>query len=301
MPGGTMTISKKAALSLSVAIAAFGMEAAAQVPPPPTPQAAGQLPPGQLPPGQPPPAPPAFPPNLQAGGLVPPPPSPQTPQMAPQAAPTPTEKLLEDAKKEDSKRGLEWFWINAEGGFSFIDMRAFSSGQTDFTAGFVPAQAIGGSVGGGLGARLLFFTIGGRGRFGFYDPWQMFSAGGEIGFHIPLGRLDPHIELGGGYTALLNVRGQSKAATDAVTVSGGYGRLSGGVDVYVVPRFSVGVTASGDFLALARPGLSAAQIQAIKGDPKTTEIQRAAADGLAAQGQSFGVAVGVTAVLGLHF
>jgi len=246
------------------------------------------------------PPPPAYPPNLQAGGLTPPP-STTTAPPPPAGAPNQTEKDLDKAQKEDSKRGLEWFWLNVEGGFSYVDMRTFVVDDKDFTAGFLPTQSIGGVVGAGLGVRLIFLTIGARGRVGFYDPWNMFTVGGEIGIHIPLGKLEPHFELGGGYAALGNVNGLLKGSTDAISISGGYGRLSAGLDIFATPWLSIGFLASGDFLALVRPGLTGAQIAAIKADPKINDIQRAAADGFGTEGSSFGLAGGATLVAGLHF
>lgn len=286
----------KAAASLGAALtlAALSAPASAQAPQPaPT----WSAPPATTAPPTAQPAPSPYPPELQAGGLTPPP---ATTQTTPTPAPSKTEQDLEAAKKKDSKRGLEWFWINAEGGFSQVDLRTFQ-GNEDFTFGFVPTQATGGTVGVGLGVRLLFITLGARGRVGFFDPWQMFTAGGEIGFHIPLGSVEPHFELGGGYAALGNVNAVVRGAADAISIAGGYGRISGGVDVYLTPWFSLGLLASGDFLAMVRPGLSTAQIDAIKADPSVTAVQQAAADGLGLEGSSYGTAWGVTGVLGFHF
>ncbi|MBK8253276.1 MAG: hypothetical protein IPK82_11495 [Polyangiaceae bacterium] len=279
-----------AALFVS-AVCTFGLvsEAFAQVPPPGTPGVPGPAPTA-----------PTYPTDMQAGGLAPPSGPTAAPTQPVQPPPTQTVKDLEDAKKKDSKRGLTWFWLNAEGGFSHVDMRTFQ-GNEDFTFGFVPTQATGGMAGVGLGARLVFITLGARGRVGFFNPWQMFTVGGEIGFHIPLGRIEPHFELGGGYAALGSVQGLVQGATNAISISGGYGRVSGGLDIFLAPWFSVGILASGDFLALIRPGLSLDQISAIKADPSLSDAQRLAADGLGLEGSSYGTAIGVSGVLGLHF
>lgn len=284
-----------AASGVALALALVSAPALAQAPAPswsPPPAQPGQPAPSAQP-GQPAPSP--YPADMSAGGLTPPP---STTGSAP--PPTQTEKDLEDSKKKDSKRGLEWFWINAEGGLSQVDLKTFV-GNDDFTFGFVPTQATGGSVGVGLGVRLLILTLGARGRVGFFDPWQMFTVGGEIGLHIPLGRLEPHFELGGGYAALGNLNGVVQGAADSISIAGGYARLSGGLDVYVTPLFSVGLLASGDFLAMVRSGLSTAQLDALKANPSLTDAQRVAADGLGLEGSSYGTAWGVTGVLGLHF
>lgn len=287
-----------------LAVAATSAPALAQAPAPAPTWTAP--PPGTVaPPAQPAPSP--HPPDMQAGGLTPPPATTQTGPTAPPVQ-SQTEKDLEEAKKKDSKRGLEWFWFNAEGGFSMVDMRTFV-GNEDFTFGFVPTQATGGTVGAGVGFRLLILTIGARGRIGLFEPWHMFTVGPEIGLHIPLGRVEPHFELGGGYAALGSVQGVVQGASDAISIQGGYARLSGGLDVYVTPWFSVGLLASGDFLAMVRPGISAQQIADFKADiaadPSIPAAEQAArqeaADGLGLEGSSYGIAWGVTGVLGLHF
>ena len=287
-----------ASLSISVATLALVLislssSASAQTPPP----AWTAPPPNAAPPPAPPPPP--FPPSLQAGGLTPPPST--MPPAQPALDPNQTEKDLDKARKEDSKRGLEWFWINAEGGFSYVDMRTFVVDDKDFTFGFVPTKALGGTVGAGLGVRFLFLTLGARGRLGLFDPWQLFTVGGELGIHLPLGRVEPHFELGGGYAAIGNVSGLVKGSSDAISISGAYGRASLGVDVFVTPLFSVGVLGSADLLALVRPRLNDTQIQAIQNDPNISALQKSAATGFGTEGSSLGLAGGVTAVLGLHF
>ncbi|MFO0592970.1 MAG: hypothetical protein U0441_35845 [Polyangiaceae bacterium] len=283
---------------LAALVASCAAVASAQTPPPtwnaPPPQGTA---PGVAPTQAPPP--PAFPPSLQAGGLTPPP---STTTTTPNnGAPNPTQGNLDKAQKEDSKRGLEWFWFNAEGGFSYVDMRTFSGTGKDFTAGFVPTQTMGATAGAAAGVKLLFFTIGARGRVGIFDPYQLVTVGGEIGMHFPLGRVEPHFELGGGYALAANIGGLSKGTSDAISIAGGYGRLSAGVDVFPLPFLSVGVLGSAEFLGLSRPALSATQVQSIKDDPNISDIRKSAAGDLATAGSGAGLAAGATAVIGLHF
>lgn len=279
----------------SLIVATSASSALAQTPPPawtaPAPQ--GAAPPPATPP-------PAFPPSLQAGGLTPPPST--TTTAAPQGGPpNATQNDLDKAQKEDSKRGLSWAWAGVEGGLSYADLLTFAGKGKDFTEGFLPAQSLGGVVGVGAGVRLLFFTVGARGRYGLYDPFHMLTVGGEVGMRFPFGRVEPHFELGGGYATLLHIAGLSKGSSDAISISGGYGRLSAGVDVFPIPLLSVGVVGSAEFLGLTRPALSAGQIQAIQDDPSVSDARKSTAPNLATQGTSFGLAAGATAVIGLHF
>ncbi|MGK3965704.1 hypothetical protein WMF38_16195 [Sorangium sp. So ce118] len=239
-----------------------------------------------------------YDPSMQAGGLAPPPPM-TTPEPEP-VSPDDTEQRLEEAKKEDSGRGLELVWLNVEGGYENVGLQTFNIDEEELTAGFISSSANGGVVGAGVGVRLLFLTLGARGRVGFFNDWQLFSAGGEVGMHLPLGKLDPHIDLGFGYAGLGSFKSAVSGAADAIAIRGFYGRISGGLDLYLSPVFSIGASASWELLALTRPGLTSAEIDRIKGEAATTP-QQAKADLLAAEGSSVGSALALTAVAGLHF
>src|SRR5262249_51524287 len=120
------------------------------------------------------------------------------------------------------------------------------------------------------------------------------------GFHIPLGRVEPHIDLGFGYTALGSFSGAVSGASDAISIRGFYGRAGVGLDVFVTPVFSLGANLSGELLGLTRPGVSPSDIQRIKSDPKY-DPQKVQADALSVEGSSYGSALALTAVAGLHF
>jgi hypothetical protein len=261
---------------------------------------AGVPPQGTAPASPAPATPSPYDPSMQAGGLTPPPPM-QAPSGS--ASPPPsggTTRQLEEAKKEDSGRGLELVWINVEGGFENVGLSTFNVDEEELTAGFISTSSSGGMVGAGVGLRLVFITLGARGRVGFFNDWQIFSLGGELGAHIPLGVLDPHVDLGFGYAGLGSFDSVVTGAADAITIRGFYGRVSGGLDLYVSPAFSLGLNASWEFLGLTRPGLSTGEIQRIKEDPSTNPEQTKA-DLLATEGTSYGSAFALTGVAGLHF
>ena len=266
--------------------------ARAQVPPPGTDQ-----PPAQPVPTQ--PAQPAYDPSMQAGGLAPPPPMQQQQQQQPPPGGG-TEQQLDRAKKEDSGRGLNWVWLNLEGGFEHVGLQTFNVDDKNFTAGFVESSSSGGVIGGGGGLQLLFFTLGVRARVGFFSAWQLFSVGGEFGFRIPVGNLEPHFDLGFGYTGLGSFSGAIQGANDAISIRGFYGRVGGGLDYFVTPVFSLGANFSWELLGLTRPELSPGDIQKIKSDPNTKDPNQVET-ALSAEGSSYGSAIALTAVLGLHF
>src|SRR6185503_10567194 len=66
--------------------------------------------------------------NLEAGGLRPPDAVDSTAPPPPDAAQSP-EKELEKADQEDSGRGLEWVWLNAEIGGEHLGLSTLKSNQ----------------------------------------------------------------------------------------------------------------------------------------------------------------------------
>lgn len=241
------------------------------------------------------PPPPAG--TLQTGGLAPP--GPMTSSAAPAPSQSATEQELDTAKEKDSGRGLEWVYLNVEGGFEQVGLQTFNVDKQSFSAGFFETSASGGVLGAGLGVRLLFLTLGGRTRLGLFKSWQLFSAGGELGVHIPLGNFEPRLELGGGYVGLGNV--SPNLADTSVSIRGFYARVGGGLDYYITPVFSVGGAVSWELMGLTRPGVSVDQVDKIKASVAASDPKAAQADALALDGTSYGSALAITGVLGLHF
>lgn len=270
-----------------------GTPPAAQ-PPAPGPPAPGPPAPGQPPPpGQPgAPPPPTAPAGPSAGGLTAPDPiDPREERPVGE-----TEAELEAAREKDSGRGLSWFYLDAEGGYQFVQLQTFEVDQDSLTAGLVPNDASGGFFGAGLGLQLFVMTIGPRFRAGFFPNWQIFSIGPELGFHFPIGFLEPHFELGGGYVALGSLAGAVEGQTDAIAIRGGYGRVSGGLDFYPVEVVSLGFGASWEFMGLTRPGLSPDDLSPDQ-QQSLSDAQRTA---LAAEGSSYGSAIHIYGKIGLH-
>ena len=235
---------------------------------------------------------------MQVGGLSPPPP---LPAIQPTPGARRTEEQLEEAKKKDSGRGLTWVWLAFDGGYQHVGLQTFNADDPKLTAGLVDTSADGAVAGAGLGVRLLFFTIGARGRLGFFESWKTYSVGGELGLRIPLGIVEPHVEVGGGYTTLASIVDTSGAALDAMHIRGFYVRVGTGLDVFLTRWLSLGAGATWDVLGLSRPALAAAEVARIKARPGLTDAELAKADLLGGAATSFGSGIAVTASLGLHF
>ncbi len=228
--------------------------------------------------------------GLSAGGLTPPSSQPNDPYANPS---TPTEQELERAEREDSGRGLEFFYINAEAGGEHLGLQTFSANEL-VDASTVKTTQTGAVFGVGLGLRLVFLTIGPRFRIGLFDQWQLWTLNGELGLRIPLGNIEPYFTFGGGYASIGafssdNVGGGLNSNEVDIT---GYNIRGGfGLDFYLSNTFSIGANLTGELLVLTRPGV----------DPSKLSGSGTASDIYAADGSSVGSGVTLTGVVGLHF
>ncbi len=231
----------------------------------------------------------APPPPMQSGGLAPPPPGSGPPPAAPAyptypAYPNTTQRQLEDAEHSDSGRGLEFVYFNVGGGAEFISLDALGGGDSFFTAGEGNTSAFGPYFSASGGLRLLFLTVGPSFRFARFSNWDLWTLNLDLGWHIPLGNLEPYAMLGGGFAKLGYHDDRAGAGVPSPSTTGFDIRLGGGVDYYVSSAFSVGGTLQVDLVRLSRGAVSAA-------------------DGTLLVGEGAGTGLAVTggALLGLHF
>ncbi|MCK6587469.1 MAG: hypothetical protein L6Q76_07780, partial [Polyangiaceae bacterium] len=73
-----------------------------------------------------------------------------------------------------------------------------------------------------------------------------------------------------------------------------------GLDYFITPLLSVGASASWEFTAMTRPGLSPTAITEIEQSPTIDSVRRQQANLLALEGSGYGSAVTITGVVGLH-
>jgi hypothetical protein len=208
--------------------------------------------------------------------------------------PSATARQLDEAEREDSGRGLEWFWLQAEGGAQYVGLDAIAGSRL-----LLPGQDGSGAApvaGLAAGGRLLFFTAGVRARAAFLPVGQLGTLNLEGGYHVPLGNWEPYVHVGAGYARLLGVD-RPAVATEAPSVQGVDARLAGGADYYLAPQFSLGLMASVEALWLWRAGVTPRAEAVASEDPATQRAAREA--GRDARGA--GVAAGLNLVAGLHF
>ena len=240
----------------------------------------------------------------RAQDLQPPAAAPADPNAPPNPNAPPPQKSaqesdLDRSKKEDSGLGLEWVWLNADVGMSYIDMKSFSESQLALT----DTSKTGLMYGFGAGVRLLFLTIGARVRN--YSEFNLWQIDGEIGLHLfRILRIDPYLAFRGGYdtvgtlTQSVNTATAPSVQSDA-TVHGWNVGAAFGLDFYLTSLISIGAEASGDVLFLKRPpadlpasakSLPQAQQDEIKAQPLYQN-----------SGSSVGFGGGLSAHLGIHF
>lgn len=217
----------------------------------------------------------APPPPLQSGGLTPPPgTAPRPGTWSPQS---PTAATLAEADATDSGRGLDFFYVEGELGVEYLAPEAFhgplllaSSKKSDF----------GPSIGAGLGVHLLYFRVGPHVRYAAFSAFRSLTVDLDLGWRVPLGRLEPYAVLAGGY---------SRLASDDKPGGDFFGwnlRLGGGLDYYVSNVLSVGGSLTAEIVRLRLSGLDAVPVQ----DPSLLP-------------NAYGLGIGLTlsAVVGLHF
>jgi hypothetical protein len=245
---------------------------------------------------------------MNAGGLQPPapldpnagrPPTTGEGGAAP-ANPPPTSLSgeLDDSKDKDSGRGLSWFWVEAQGGYEHVGLQTFDvSGEAlGPSAGFFDTTANGGVIGAGLGAQIIFVTIGARGRMGFFSDWWLGRVGGEVGFRIPIGIVEPRFDVGAGYAALASF---DEDVPEQIGVSGFYVRAGAGVDFYPVEVLAIGIVATFDALGLSRSGLTPEELAAVRAArPETTDAEAAS---LTQDSTGYGATFALQGTVGLHF
>jgi len=232
--------------------------------------------------------------GLEAGGLTPPGESAPNPYESVEGMST--ERHLAEADEKDTGRGLEFFWINGEAGFEYLGLQTFSANNLVDSSITATTQS-GLVVGGGLGLRLVFLTVGPRFRFARFAEWDHWTLDAELGLHIPIGRVEPYFTFAGGYAKVGALSDSTVVNSNDVNVSGWNLRGGGGIDIYVSKMFTVGAAATGELLFLTRPGVEASAFANANAHGEEADIQAV----YEADGSSVGAAMAVSGVLGLHF
>lgn len=213
----------------------------------------------------------------------------------------------EEPKKDEPNPKSKIVWLDAEGGVSATNLQTFNADFDKFSVGFLPQSGFGPTGGAAVGLRLVFLTLGVRGRVASYqddDPshrvknWSMSSLNGEIGFRAPLSRFEPYLTVGGGYTTFGGFGSAIDGAGHGMNVNGANVRLAVGFDYFVSRYVSLGAVGTGEVLMLTRPGIPVREVAKL---PGSSTPDAALVRFLEANGSTYGTAWALTAGPKLHF
>jgi hypothetical protein len=198
----------------------------------------------------------------------------------------------------DSGLGLEWVYLNADVGGSYVDMQSLSTSNF----GLQTTKAGGPVYGVGAGARILFFSVGARLRdqslSSIGDLWEV---DGEAAFHMRIWQIDPYFGARAGYTWLgsfstsaLQPPMMGNTAPDVQVHGFDVGPMVG-IDLYFTKLISLGVEGEAEFLILQRPP------PALPPGVSQSMIPAQYAPLYQNSGSSVGLGAVGTAHLGIHF
>jgi Outer membrane protein beta-barrel domain len=160
-------------------------------------------------------------------------------------APGANGQQLEDAEHSDSGRGPELGFLHVAGGVQSVSLQALSANNVYIAGEPLKTESFGPSFSAGAGLRLLSLTAGARFRFGTFSDWDLWTLNLDLGWHVPLGKFEPYIFVGGGFAKLAYHDTADSSATGFDI------RLGGGVDYYVSNVFSLGGMVDLDLLRLS--------------------------------------------------
>lgn len=157
---------------------------------------------------------------------------------------------LEDADRRDSGRGLEFAWLVGDVGLGVLDAAGLDRGT--LLAPGDASSGVGVAYGGGLGVRLLYFTLGARVSAADVGTFRTLGVGGELGMKLPIGNFEPLAVFDMGY---VGASGLATGATEGgLSGVGGLGlNLGVGADYYLSDYFSVGASLRLGLLFMGRP------------------------------------------------
>jgi hypothetical protein len=227
-------------------------------------------------------------------------------QPAPSSGGTVSNPALGNSADEskDSGLGLEWVYLNADIGYSYVNMESFS----EQTLGLATTSAGGPVFGVAAGVRLIFFSIGARVRdLNLSNIGNLWELNLEAFFHTRIGHLDPYFGVRGGYNFVGQLSSQtaSVATGDTPSSVSVHGYNVGpvvGLDYYFAKIISIGIDLDGQFLFLQRPKVALPAGVSVSDCSALPPSQASQCQTLYNQsGNSAGFGFVPTAHLGIHF
>jgi hypothetical protein len=202
---------------------------------------------------------------------------PSTPPADGAAQPSQATKLDKEEKK-DEKRRLEWLYLNADAGFSYISMDSISASSLSVQN----ASSAGPTFGLAAGIRLFILTLGVRANLHALSSFNLWQMDAELAFHIPIGHWEPYIGFHGGY-CFVGSLDDGLSGSSNISINGGDAGMQIGLDYYFNHYVSLGLDVSANALFLTG-----------------TSTVPAIVPGSAQSGDSIGLGVAPSLHLGFH-
>jgi hypothetical protein len=209
---------------------------------------------------------------------------------------------VQSDESQDSGLGLEWVWINAEVGASYVNMQSLSASNL----GLQKTESGGPLFGVAAGVRLLFLTLGVRVRdLQLSSIGSLWELSAEAALHTRIWHIDPYFGVRGGYNFVGSLNSDSVQVAmggtpSDVSVHGFDVGPMMGIDFYLAKFISIGGDVDAQFLFLQRPipplppALTMAGITVDSLPPTQKALYQNS-------GSSVGLGVTGSAHLGIHF
>jgi hypothetical protein len=175
---------------------------------------------------------------------------------APQTGETPAspEQAPPSGAEPRSAKGPDLLFFETETGATYVGLQTLNV-KRDVVPTSTRSEDVGGFFGLAGGLKLLFLSVGPHARFGRFQDWDLWTLDLDVGFHAPLGPIEPFLRLGGGYARLS--RAFDKVRNGGSLRSDGYNlSLALGVDYFVTSYLTIGGRVSGELIGLHRAGVN---------------------------------------------
>jgi hypothetical protein len=209
--------------------------------------------------------------------------------ISPRAVATSTEgeaTVRETPSAKEHAKGPDVLFLETETGAAYVGLQTLHV-KRDVVPTSTRNEDVGGMFGVMGGVKLVFLSIGPHARFGRFRDWDLWTVDLDVGFHAPLGPVEPFLRLGGGYVRLS--RAFDKVKNGGSLHSDGYNiSLALGADYFVTNYLTVGGRFSGELIGLHRSGVNLDTQEGLVNDY------------LKYDGAALGLALSGTLALGLH-
>jgi len=186
---------------------------------------------------------------------------------------------------EDDGRAADIVWIEAIGGYGFVNLRAIS--YDNVYPDLVQLSGEGLAAGLAAGVRISFLSIGGRATLASYTGFEVGTAALEVTLRLPTPVVEPWIRAGFGY-GWLGTANYDEPTLSETSVYGYVIQGAIGIDIYLGKVVAIGGGFDVDILNMSRQALS------------TMPVSPAGVD-LTRDGNAVGLQIRGHVALSLHF